>query len=403
VSLDELRAAGWRRLLAAARTRLELRPGALEGSVSVGAPSDEERRVIIGITGTHRSARAARLWVPLEEIDAYLRNAYGRDLVSVLSALDGVTLRDRPAERAREAEARQAATALANGCRHAGSEWYQRWLDQITADGTLTRVIRHSPRQMEHAVSILDALPAGEVPLAVLAERVTGDTKALTGTPLASLVLRALAIWHDLPGETAQEQRALWDSAGVIVDDLASQVLVLNLPAGGGLLGDWLTSAATQGIPLRVTLHQLRLSPVTPMVAEIFVCENPAVLRAAAGQLGSRCAPLVCTEGVASVACRRLIAAAAGHGVRIHWRNDFDWPGLRMTASAAAAFGTAPWRMSADDYRAAVTADSTLLRGAPAPSPWDPELAQAMAANGRTVMEERLLSPLLSDLSQPSR
>lgn len=399
MNLDELRSAGWQRLLAAARRRLEISGGAVEGTISIGAPSDEERRIIIGITGAHRSARAGRLRVPLKDIDLYLRTVHGHGLMSMLSRLDGRPLRDRPTERSREAAARQGAVGLAAGCRHAADEWFARWLEQITADGTVTRLIRRASRDLEYAVSILDALPATGTPLPVLAEQITGDTKTLTGTPLAALVLRALACWHNLPAETAQEQRALWDAAGVIVDDLASQVLVLNLPASGGLLAGWLTSAATQGIPFRITLHQLRLSPATPMGGEIFVCENPAVLRAAAGQLGSRCAPLVCTEGVASVACRRLISAAADAGARIHWRNDFDWPGLRMTAAAIATFCAVPWRMSAGDYRAAVASGGTRLRGAPAPSPWEPELAAAMAANGRTLMEERMLPRLLTDLA----
>ena len=43
----------------------------------------------------------------------------------------------------------------------------------------------------------------------------------------------------------------------------------------------WLTDAAARGIPLRVTLQQLTALPVRARVERVFVCENPAVLRAA--------------------------------------------------------------------------------------------------------------------------
>ena len=398
MKLDELRGEGWQRLLAAARRRLETNGGSLDTTISIGAPTDAERKVIIGITGSHRSARAGRLRVPLKEIELFLLNAFGRDLLSILSDVDGQPVRDRRAERATEDAGRAAVLALASAGRHADAPWYQDWLARITSDGTLTRLVRRGGAELAQAVAVLDALPGDGLPLPVLSERATGDTKALAGTPLAGLVLRALSGWFDLPANTAEQQRTLWDAAGVIVDDLASQVLALNLPATGGLVASWLTSAAGAGIPFRLTLQQLHLSPVIPVAAEIFVCENPAVLRAAAATHGARCAPLICTEGVGSVACRRLVEAALGAGAKVLWRNDFDWPGLRMTGAAIDQFGVQPWRMSAYDYRAAVTPDGTPLRGATAPSAWDPQLAVAMSASGTAVMEERLLPALLADL-----
>ena len=85
------------------------------------------------------------------------------------------------------------------------------------------------------------------------------------------------------------------------------------------------------------------------------------------------------------------------------WRgaNDFDWTGLRITAAAVDRVGARPWRMGEADYAAAVVAgDTEPLRGTPAPSPWDPPLAASLAANGRSVMEERLIAELLADLDK---
>ncbi len=83
------------------------------------------------------------------------------------------------------------------------------------------------------------------------------------------------------PATTAEQERALWESVGVVPDDLASQVLVLNIPATGGLVADWLRQATAVGLPVRLTLHQLRSAPVVVVATEMFVTENPAVLRAA--------------------------------------------------------------------------------------------------------------------------
>jgi uncharacterized protein (TIGR02679 family) len=212
------------------------------------------------------------------------------------------------------------------------------------------------------------------------------------------LVLRALGLWHGAGMPVgAEQQRALWELAGVVPDDLASQVLVLALPATGGIVGDWLTTAASAGVPFRVTLHQLRLSPLLLDCDEIFVCENPAALRAAASR-PSR--PLVCTEGVPSGAVHVLLRAARPR-TRIHWGNDFDWAGVRLTAAALARYrapsrGGCSLRTTSARRRRGVP-----LIGTPATTSWDPRLAAAMRAKGRAVMEERLLDALLEDLHAP--
>jgi uncharacterized protein (TIGR02679 family) len=406
--LADLRGAGWTRLLAAARRKLERSGGLLEGAVGLTGPSDAERRVVIGITGSYRPETVKRLTVSLGELDAALSDAYGLGLLKALATLDG-PLRDRPAERSAEAGAREDVLAAARSAGSVAEPWFTPWLDAVAADGTLTRLIRRGDAHlMGWATAVLDRLPVQALPLPVLAEWVTGDTKALVpGTPLATMVLRALALRSGVarvPGDRAG-QRELWESAGVIVDDLASQVLVLNVRARGkDVVSGWLNDAADFGIPFRLTLQQLSLieaaDPIVPSDREIFVCENPAVLRAAAAELGSESAPLVCTEGVPSAACHKLLAAAVDAGARLRWRADFDWAGLRIAGAAMTRHGAAPWRMAVADYAAGLDeGESVPLIGSPATSPWDPLLAERMSAEGRAVMEERLITALLGDLS----
>jgi uncharacterized protein (TIGR02679 family) len=383
---------GWHRLLAAARRSLERTGGRLEGSVSLKAPNDEERRVIIGISGEHRSTRSGRLRVRLAEIDEHLRAVYGTGLAGLLGPL-----RNRPAEIRRELEAREAALASAAAGRHARSDWYDTWVHGLRRDGTLTRLLRAGVPFVD-AVRVLDALPADDEPMPLFADRVLGDTKALADGAVRGVVLRALAVWQQLPGPAGSEQeRELWESVGVVPDDLASQVLALNVPASGGLLGSWLATAAAAGVPFRATLHQLRLAPLTVKCSEIFVCENPAVLRAAATALGRRCRPLICTEGAPSAATHALLRASTASVIR--WRNDFDWPGVRLTAGALRRYPHAvPWRMSTADYCAAAADPGPMLIGGPADTPWEPALREAMTVAGHAVMEERLLAQLLGDL-----
>jgi uncharacterized protein (TIGR02679 family) len=388
----------WNRLLAAARRSLERSGGSLDATVSLTGPDDAERHLIIGITGIHRASTVSRLTVRLSEMDAYLRGACDSDLTAVL----GGSLRDRPAERRAENAAREDLLRQAERCVHAGSDWYAGWLADVQRDGILTRLLR-AGRSLAPVVTVLDALPAADEPMPVFAERLLNDTKALADPTLRTLLVRAITRWRDIDAPAnAEAERLLWESVGVIPDDLASQVLVLNLPATGGLIGGWLTQAADAGIPIRLTLHQLRLHPLSPDVERIFITENPAVLRAACA-LGPSAPAVICTEGVASAAAHRLLGYHTT--ATLWWRNDFDWAGVRMTAAALARYPNArPWRMTADDYRtAASTSIGQPLLGTPAATPWEPDLATAMSATGRSVMEERILATLVADLKSPSR
>jgi uncharacterized protein (TIGR02679 family) len=162
-------------------------------------------------------------------------------------------------------------------------------------------------------------------------------------------------------------------------------------------------------MPFRVTLQQLVSMPVEPLADRVFVCENPSVLRAAATshQPGSVATArqrrdqtsLICTEGVASAACHRLVAAFTAAGADIYWRGDFDWTGLRAVGDAVGRYNAHPWRMRLADYKAALAGGPTeRLRGTAAECLWDPALAHRMAQTGRAVMEERLIPLLLADL-----
>ncbi len=377
-------------------------------SVALRVPLDRDdtRRAISGILGRPIRPGTAATTVRLGELDQLLRRAdddWG--LRTVVEHRHG-TLPDRVAD------AQEQAGAIAAARDHARSlapdePWVEAWLSDL-GRGMLTRL--HTRGELEllsTAARVLSDLPADGIPLPALASYITGDTKALGSTTLAGLVLRGIArrLGEPAPRSTA-ERRALWEASGVVPDDLASQVLVLNLAPTGSALAGWLTEARAAGLPFRITLQQLARQPLEHGgVGPVFVCENPAVLRAAAEQLGAGSAPLICTEGRPSMACLRLLDRLVAAGADVRYHGDFDWPGLRIGASLLAATDGQPWRFGAADYLEAVEQvdPRSPLAGPVATSPWDPDLARTMADVGRTVYEEDVLDVLLGDLAGSAR
>jgi uncharacterized protein (TIGR02679 family) len=382
----------------------------LNGRISVAEPDDAERKAIIGITGIHQPAGTKRLTVPLADLDAAVRRATGLGLEATLAALGG-TLRNRPAKVASLAAARAALIATAEASSlNESCQWYRTWLADQRRDGTLTRLANQGDAmvlgQAIRILEYLEARPATSAPIALpaLAAHITGDTKALNhGTPLASLILRALALRASVSRPaSAAERRELWDLSGVIVDDLASRVLVLNVTAEGDGLAEWLTDAARYGTPFQVTLHQLVTHPIRLRLPRIFVCENPAVLRRACQELGPACPPVICTEGQPSTAFHRLAQIATQAGGELWYHGDFDWPGVAIAADVINRHGARTWRMSASNYLAGAKTDAPYvpLTGVPVPTPWDPGLRETMREAGRAVYEETVTDQLLTDLAQ---
>ena len=399
----------YKRLLDAARRSLERTGGDLTRTVTVKSPDDRERRAIIGITGQYRPEGISVLVVRLADVDHAVREATGEGLAELLRRL-GPPLKDRPAERQRLTEGREAAIRSAEDSFLTARGWFQAWMAELAADGTLTRLVnmgetalvRQASRVLEWVEQRIE-LKAAPTQLAELAATITGDTKALNhGTALATLVLRALAfrLGTDRP-KTTEERRDLWDRSGVIVDDLASRVLVLNLPATGDGLGEWLTSAKAYGTPFYATLHQLVTMPITVPRQLVHACENPAVLRRAAAELGAGAQSLVCTEGQPSTAFHRLAAAIRKTGGEIRYHGDFDWPGVAIATRIITRHNARPWRFTAADYETAIknNADYVGLAGTPQPTPWAPSLAAAMTAHGRAVYEESVADRLIADLA----
>jgi uncharacterized protein (TIGR02679 family) len=359
-----------------------------------------------------RLRSGSSLTVPLTEVDRVLRQSLAcpDGLAAAVVALTGPVPDRRAEDAALEAAWQQALAELDRPAVADRAELIP-WRAKVEATGQLKRLSGRDPvaaRQLAaDAARVLSALPAEGLTLPVLSARTLGDAHALDdGRPLAALVLSAVRALAALPTEAAtgaDARRASWAAVGVALDDLSSRVLVLGLPGSShGTTGRVLVAARDGGEPCVLTLRQVvgGTSELGLNGSTVHVCENPAVLAAAADELGSDCPPLVCVEGTPSAAARILLTRIADQGHPIACHGDFDWGGIRIATSILSLPTAAPWRYDASSYLAAVESGlgTPLTTGTPAPTSWDPALAAALVQHAVRVEEEHLLGQLLADL-----
>ena len=187
----------------------------------------------------------------------------------------------------------------------------------------------------------------------------------------------------------------------MLVNELARPALCLNLPLKKA--GSTESAELRAGEPAYLSLRALLRSPPRLDVSGrcVFVCENPNLLAIAADRLGTRCAPMVCTDGMPAAAQRTLLHLLEQAGAVLHYHGDFDWPGVRIGNHMLQAHGALPWRFSTPDYDAALATaprPGRHLRGAQTEALWDPALASAMRAAGLAIDEEAVAARLLEDL-----
>jgi uncharacterized protein (TIGR02679 family) len=395
------------RLWPEVRHRLE-RLGSPRGSVRLAEAGEDERRAVADLLGLSELPRG-ELRIRLDRLDRALRGSrLGIGLPAALEALGG-PLRDLSGEREgarlrwqeiwERAEAHPAVS---------GHPVLRRWLADLRASGLLRRLASgEEARLLDQALAVLSLLPR-EMRLPVLASEALGASHALDpGRPVATLVLRALAVLADRPPpRSASERRDLWEKAGVIADDLSCDVLVLGLaPAGGGKIEEALRAFAAEGEPVRLTLRQLAGRDLRfPSPLQVRVCENPVVVSAAADRWGAQALPLVCLGGYPNQAGLRLLTRLAHQGADLLYHGDFDWAGLQIANHLLKTIPIHPWRFTAADYRRALEteAERPALGDRPVAAQWDPDLAAAMADADLVVEEETVLEELLGDLEGPN-
>lgn len=396
------------RIWRAVHGRLEATGGAVASvSVTLRAVTDTERRRIDLLFGTRSRARDLR--VPLDRLAAVLAANTGATLEAVVTRAVG-PLRDRPGERAGREAAAAEVWELWCGHEAAASPAVREWLEGVRSTGRWRRL--DDPRaQMRSALDVLARLPlALRLGRSQLAASVVGDAHALDdGAPVGRLVLSALAHASGDPDavRTAASRRALWRGVGVYLDTSASAVLTVGLrPLPRGPATEAAARWADSGTPLRVPLAALEAEVwCVASGTVVSVCENPAVVEAAATHLGAACPAVVCVEGQPSVAARSLLSGLIDGGAEMRYHGDFGAGGITIANTVIGEMSARPWRFCTEDHAmalASLDADRIglpPLRGGSVPeASWDRDLALAIEACGVEVEEEHVLDLLVADL-----
>ena len=380
----------------------------LTGPISLSSATPGQRRALETLLG--RRPRLGRsLTVSLADIDTVIRRSgiHADGLGAAVAALHGpVTV--RADEHAAMEEAWQRALAPLSAVA-AERTMLNPWYELVSARGLVKRrcgTPEAATPVVEAAARLLRLLPVTGTPLGQLATVVAGDAHALDhGRAVAAIALSAIrhTWWVGSTDKSpAQQRRALWDCVGVVTDELSSTVLALNLRVHGSAAGltPILHAAARCGEPMVLTLRQLLRHSVSFEPGPVFVCENPAVVLAAANALGATCPPLVCIGGQPTAAALRLLAQLDSAGCSLRYHGDFDWGGIRIANLLWSRYSVHPWRFDAGSYVSGAEHGGTTLSGRPAEAAWDPGLSQAIAERGVRVEEEAVLADLLADLAE---
>jgi len=281
------------------------------------------------------------------------------------------------------------------------------WLRRLTSRNPIT-----AASLLDQAFALLRQLPVHPVPLSVFAATHCGSAHALDdNTCLGRIMLKLLAKQSagDTPQKKAVKRRHIWESVGIVTDELSSTVLALNLPATGHSLTDHLLQDHRRcGMPVRLTFRHLRLhrptftSPSNERDSHIYVCENPSILAEAANRLGANCPPMVCVEGHPSLACWVLLEQLCSKDFQLAYHGDFDWGGVRIANKLYAAFGFEPWRFTSASHGIR-SRHHRQLRPPEAEALWDRALSETIRRAGVSVEEESAIEELLADLTDASR
>ncbi|MCD2186363.1 DUF2399 domain-containing protein [Actinomycetospora soli] len=333
---------------------------------------------------------STRRRLDLSALDAALER-HGADLLALLAAAGCPPTgrrEARDAERDRRARRDEALTAAATEALGL-QPWVVAWAEAVRPglpdDGSARAAVD----------AVARVLAAADEPglrsRAEVAARVLGDAHALDrGEPTRRLVGTALAL---RAGRGHRDDAELWADAGLPGDLVATPVPTWSLP----LLGDGAaaavraaTAAGAPGYLATLTLREPALE--VPPGTVVLSVENPRLLEAAVQR--ALPVPMLCTLGNPTTAPLTLVRGLLAAGAEVRHHGDLDPSGVAITARLA-RLGVVPWRMTAADYRAAVSPDLRPFDGPVPPTPWDPDLQHAMSEHGRAVDEERVMDELL--------
>lgn len=392
------------RVLTLATARLERAGLEPAGRLRLPAITDAEVRALSGLLGGRWRAvlPGTAASVDLAALDSAIRASprWPGGLADACAAVRGAALVDRRAARLDAvAERRRGWDGLREHPAVRRHPALAGWLDRERATGSAVRTGAGDPFPLlTDALDVVGVVPADppQTLARFAASHCGGDPHALDRSrPLDPTVRRALAHLDgdDAPAAGAEARRIRYDRWGIGCDELSSTVLTLGVWPGADE-------------PRVLTLRELRGLDRLPCGPDVFTCENPDVVAAAADALGSTCPPLVCTGGWPSTAAVRILRATIAGGARAHHHGDMDPEGLRILDRLITTTGGLLWRMDAENHDRHAAAGALLTdryTGAGLVHGGLALLARALTENRRVVQEEQAIPDLMADLGAAAR
>ncbi|WP_018686294.1 TIGR02679 domain-containing protein [Actinokineospora enzanensis] len=356
----------------------QARTAVARGQVKLGykAPDPAAASAVSGLLGRELTAGVGTT-IPVADLDDAVRSRFHCGLSDVLGAVFGEQAAAVPAAAPDEAD-----RILFQAMTDAGvsGDWVPRWVDQAR------RYAKIAPDRLATAARQAAAIVASlHLDSSVPPPSWEVRSDLAQGHRLTGLVLRAAALAHGvpLPRQRGEEKR-LWERCGVLLDGVSTTILTWAFPG--------FDDRNAQGLPTHLTIRDR-----VPSGLVAAVCTSPRTIDAAIAA-GIR-TPLLCLSGHVNPVTRQVLSTLSG--ARVH--SDFDAHGLLIAQQALSLTNGTPWRMTADDYRAALSRarqeeiDLPALDAAPPATPWDPDLTEAMRA-GWAVPEDVVIAELLTDL-----
>jgi len=440
---DFFRKAGLEHLLLKLREKyIEL--GVVGGQVQLKESALHERREIASFL-ERPPYRDTTIRVKLSDIDSALRRSrFGCSLPELLAAFfPGQPLITRPQQRVAHAshqdQFRHALQAIAEAEPHdtQGREWLLQgqhgleWLFARYKNASTDEQARQLAT-IGYIVALLNQLPDPASPerLALFAQRTSGDPHSLDpGRPAGRLFLQALSDLAGensaLPGQGRVQELHLYQSVGLLVDTISSNVAAFHLARATNIDGspDPLIAAAGARILLLPLCQLLQWQAISSATSDIYVMENPQVFEEVIASLPhlqdgnstdiTQCQVLpptiICTSGWPSVAALTLLdlllsTTPANH---LHYSGDFDVKGLQIAAYLMERYPGRcfPWHIDAEAYALAMQADGIPARQreleilATLPAVFS-SLVKTMQAQGKWAYQEGIAQLLITDVGK---
>ncbi|WP_003540483.1 TIGR02679 family protein [Desulfotomaculum nigrificans] len=417
--LDYLRQPCFEKLFSLARKKIQSLNG-LRGAVTLDNLSPVDQDLISGFLGKNCLGRT-RLKIPLLEIDEVLKNSpLEMGLYPFLELyFNERILTNQEISATREHRWAQFFAQLQE---QAQTPVTQDWLAQLwqgTGSGyrTLLALYQDNPQAALDEASIcvkaLDYLathPGENLRIPVFAAKLTGDPHALDlENSLGRLLYYGLLHFLDKPETdyTAEGKRTLFREAGLLDDDVSSNVLVAGLRVCQDDPRFTIFDVANAtGSPLILPLRFLAMPTRWQPGQKVYMTENPAVFSTVLDVYpATSLPPIICGSGQPSVAALTLLDQLVQAGCIIYYSGDFDLKGLEIAIRLAQRYkqNFRPWCYDNETYLG-------VPRGKPAAAnqinnlrkldvPWDKQLVHRMLERKLFVYQESFIDKLINQFN----